>query len=153
MRHDHGGISIPSFVEMGQVYTDKTTTSLKANAIDAYPVHTVLLNYAATYRRYLIDHRHTFVGFLPVSSVEEKELSQPDNVVDCGFVSGSNPVVLLTDEMPHTFHRNERDVMVAILQAATQKKAGFERVYPKGTGSVALWHDMDFSAGHYFLLV
>lgn len=49
--HDRKDTGIPFFVGMAQVYTDRTTTSLKENATAAYPVYIVIINCARTYRR------------------------------------------------------------------------------------------------------
>lgn len=62
--------SNPFFVALVQVYSDKPATTLKANATVAYPVNTVLLNFSKEFRRYLIDHGHTLVELLPVSTSE-----------------------------------------------------------------------------------
>lgn len=47
------------FVGMVQVYTNKTATILKANAIVAHTGHIVLLNSDLKFCRYLIYHGHT----------------------------------------------------------------------------------------------
>lgn len=106
---------------MVQVYTHKTTTSLKANATEGHPVHIVVRNCAGTYRRNLIDHGHTFVGCFLVSTAEQEELCKPDSVVNCTSISESNPVVPLTDEIPQTSQWNGTDLRIAILYAATEK--------------------------------
>lgn len=51
---------------MVQVYTDKTTSTLKANAILAYHGHVVFLNFTQMFCRLSIHHGYTFVGLLPV---------------------------------------------------------------------------------------
>lgn len=57
-----------SFVGLVQIYSDKTATTLKANALIAYPIHAVLLNCSLRHRRYLIDNGYTLVVFLPVGT-------------------------------------------------------------------------------------
>lgn len=119
--HNHEGTEIPSFVGMVQFYTDKKTTSLKVNVSVAYPVDIVLLNCAGNYRRYLFDHGQNFLGFLAVSAAEQEKPFKLDDLGDCASVSGSDPVIQLTDQIPQTSQPNGRGVKIAILHAATQK--------------------------------
>lgn len=51
--HDGKDVGISSFVGMNQVYTNITTTSLKANANVAYLVHTVL--FVSTFWKSIVD--------------------------------------------------------------------------------------------------
>lgn len=53
---------IMSFVGMVEVYSNNTATTLKGNAIVAYPVHFVLLTFTKEFRRYLVDHGHTLAA-------------------------------------------------------------------------------------------
>ena len=64
-----------SFVGLGQVYSDKTATTLKNSGLKFYPVHLVLLNFSAEVRRQLISSGASIVGYLP-TSFEENEQSQ-----------------------------------------------------------------------------
>lgn len=59
-----------SFVVMLQLYTNKTVTYLKANAIVAYPIHAVFQSFKKQFRRYPIDQEHALVGLLLISSLE-----------------------------------------------------------------------------------
>lgn len=68
---DDKGAGTTSFVDMVQVSTDKTTTSLKANSAVAYIVHIVLLNCLRKSRRHLIDHGNKVIDFLSVSIAEQ----------------------------------------------------------------------------------
>lgn len=86
--HDHRGSGIPFFVGTVQVFTNEMTTSPKPNATFAYPVHIVLFNCLRKYLQYLIDHRHTFIGFSPVYIVEQDNNSKIDNVVKWGQIMG-----------------------------------------------------------------
>lgn len=94
---------------------------LKARTTVAYPVHIVLLNCSGKHRRYSIDYSHKFVGFLLVSTAEQKTHSKIDNVFECGFVYGSSFVVPVADEMPQNLQANGRDVVIVILHEAKQK--------------------------------
>lgn len=62
-----------SFAGMVQVCTYKTATTLKANVFLACPVHVMLLYFTQTFWRFLIDHRHTFVGLLLVCTTTDKQ--------------------------------------------------------------------------------
>lgn len=79
--HDHKDAGMSSFVEMLQVYTDKTTVSPKTNASVAYAAHNFLLNCSIKYCRYLIDHGYRFVGFLPIFTAKQESHSKIDDVV------------------------------------------------------------------------
>ena len=54
-----------SFVALGQIYSDKTQTSLRANALTLYPVHLTLLNFREEDRRSFIISGRSVVGLLP----------------------------------------------------------------------------------------
>ena len=54
-----------SFVGLGQIYSDKTQTSLRANALTLYPVHLTLLNLREEDRRSFIISGRSVVGLLP----------------------------------------------------------------------------------------
>ena len=56
-----------SFVDLIQLYSDKSKTSLKQSAFQVYPVHITLLIFSEAYRRTCIMNGNTVVGFLPVS--------------------------------------------------------------------------------------
>ena len=56
-----------SFVGMVQLYSDKTCTSLKASALQFYPLHITLLNFSEDHRRKCISNGETNIAFLPVS--------------------------------------------------------------------------------------
>lgn len=83
-----------SFVGMIQVYTDKTSTTLKSNAIVRYPVHTELLNVTKEFRRYLIDHGHTLAALLPVSASQKEE---DEEEAQKGASLGNAPVPVIDD--------------------------------------------------------
>ena len=71
-----------SFVGMFQLYTDKTATTLKANATVAHPVHVVLLNVTREFRLKLINGGHTLVGLLPVATLENDSEEYDDQCND-----------------------------------------------------------------------
>lgn len=54
-----------SFAELIRIYSEKMATSLKSNAIVAYPVLVVRLDSTERRRRHLVDHRYTLLGSLP----------------------------------------------------------------------------------------
>lgn len=59
-----------SFPEVIQIYSHKTTTSLKLCVRFAYPSHVVWLNATERKRRYLFDREYTSLGFLPSGIAE-----------------------------------------------------------------------------------
>lgn len=58
----------PSFVNMGQVFRDRTAIILKSKTTVIYPAQFVLSNFNLECRRYVNDHVHTSEGLLPVST-------------------------------------------------------------------------------------
>lgn len=86
-----------SFVGMLQLYSDKTATTLKASATVAYPVHLVLLNFTAEYRRHLIDHGYTIVGLLPVSASESTEDTFKNSTEEENMTEGQKVIIPLPD--------------------------------------------------------
>lgn len=58
---------ISNSVRKVEVYSDKTATKLKENAIVEYPVHVVLLIFTKGFRRYIIDHGNTLAVLLAVA--------------------------------------------------------------------------------------
>lgn len=69
-----------SYAGMVKVYSDTTAATLKSNAILAYPVHGVLMNFSKEVHKYLIDHGYRLAGLLPVSTsgicTEEEEINK-----------------------------------------------------------------------------
>lgn len=88
------------FMGMIQNYSDRTMTTLKANATVPHPVHVILLNFSEEFQRYLTYHIYTFVGLLPVSSSD----AEHDHIFDdCNqdiYEKGLGPVIPLYDELP-----------------------------------------------------
>ena len=87
-----------------QIYTDKTVTTLKANALVAYPIHIVFANATVKFRRFLIDNGHTIVGFLPVefrTFVDSWfDIDKMDVVDELEVVNNTH--VPVEDFVPHT---------------------------------------------------
>lgn len=61
------------FAGLPKLYRDVTENTWNSNALVAYPVHSVLLNFAASQRRYLIDNSFNVVGFFPVGTSDNFE--------------------------------------------------------------------------------
>ena len=57
---------VQSFVGVGQLYSDKTSVSLKPNGFRFYPNHCVLLNFTNDFRRKIISSGDTILGYLAV---------------------------------------------------------------------------------------
>lgn len=58
--------SMTYFVVLVRIYSENKATTLKADALIAYPAHVVLLKFIISQKRYLIDNGFTLVGFLPL---------------------------------------------------------------------------------------
>lgn len=59
------------FAGMAQVYNNKIATTLKVSAIEAYPVHFVLLIFLRRFCSFLINCGHTLATLLPVLTFEK----------------------------------------------------------------------------------
>ena len=55
-----------SFAGMIQLYSDKSSTTLKQSSFQFYPMHATMLNFSEQYRRHCIVHGMSVVAFLPV---------------------------------------------------------------------------------------
>lgn len=64
------------------MYTNKTATILRSNAVVTRPVHVVLLDVAEEFRRHLINDGHTIVGLLPVSTFFTDDDDMPGGDTD-----------------------------------------------------------------------
>lgn len=60
-----------SFVGLGQIYSDKTQTSMRPNGLALYPVHVTLINHQEQERRKIISDGQSTVAFLPVEFTED----------------------------------------------------------------------------------
>lgn len=60
------------YVGTGQVYSNRTVTTLKAKAIVAYPDQIILFNISKRYHNYLIDRGHEVLSPLPVLTFEAR---------------------------------------------------------------------------------
>lgn len=112
--HNYRSASIHYFFGTFQVSTDETTILLRANAIVAYPEHTVSLKGSRKCQQYLFDSGHTFVGFLHISTAEKNKNCKTDDVVECGSVYRSNPIISLADEVHQTIQTSGREANIAI---------------------------------------
>ena len=65
--NDNSRNSPVSFGGYLQIFTDKTSSSLKHNSFCAYPVHAVLLNFSREHRLWLVENGYSIVVFLAVS--------------------------------------------------------------------------------------
>lgn len=64
-----------SFVEYVQMHRDNKAPSLWSAALVACLVHAELINFPLSFRRWLIENNHTVLGYLPVCSTIEKEVT------------------------------------------------------------------------------
>lgn len=85
-----------SFVGMVCVYTNKTTTSLKANDITANLVLVVSLNFTNSFCQFFHNHAYSFARMLPVgtSTDEKKHDEREKNQVKTvpSFLSSHNTI-------------------------------------------------------------
>lgn len=115
---------IPFFVGMEQSYSNKTATTLKANATVAYLVQVVLLNFRKEYRWYLIDNGYSFVGLWPVSTAEQDQKTNLGDTLESRSGHNTISVVSLSDEPNQTSQRYGRDLKIAVLHERMQKILG-----------------------------
>lgn len=64
-----------SFVGLGQLYSDKTQTSLKSSGKSLYPLHLKLFNFQEEERRDFISSGSSVVAFLPVEYINKDDKS------------------------------------------------------------------------------
>ena len=62
-----------SFLSPVQLYYDKTSTTLSANAMTFYPLRMTLLNFSSELRHKFAQSSDSLVAFLPVRLVDDKE--------------------------------------------------------------------------------
>lgn len=79
---------------MVQVYTDKSVTAIKANAVLAYFVYVVLLKFTNDIFRFLIDYAYIFAGLHPVDTTNDEKDSHEDKIE---FQVHTEPLFLLYD--------------------------------------------------------
>lgn len=87
-----------SFFGIVQVYIGKIATTLLPNAIVAYPVDVMLSDFSEMFCRFLMNHRHLFVGLLPVWSTTDEQNEQEENFENSFEVE--RPFVPLYDALP-----------------------------------------------------
>lgn len=119
--HDDEDAEISSFVGMVHFHMDITTKSVKTSVTVAYLLNNLLFNCSRKHRRNSVDHCHTFVVFLPVSTAMREPRSKIDDVFECGSFSESDYIVPLSDEMLQTLQANGRDVKIAIRDETMRK--------------------------------
>lgn len=79
-----------AFVELLQLYMEKTVTTLKLYTIVAYPVYIVFLYFSKQFCRHLIDHRNTLVGLHSASKLDNTSAQEGANeIVKVGEVRNS----------------------------------------------------------------
>lgn len=92
---------------MVQDFTDKPTTRLKANATVVYPVLVGVLDFNLDFRRYVIDHGHSFVHLSPVSTSTSHENDEVEDRVGKRQLASSS-VPPLHDLLPASMKRYAR---------------------------------------------
>ena len=86
--------SFPGFI---QIFTDKTVTTLKPGGMVAHAVHVTFINFTKQFRRYLITHGHTIVGFLPTASISRGTHSKITEETDNNLLYSSIPTPPIED--------------------------------------------------------
>ena len=108
-----------SFIWMLQIYTDKTATTLKSQSLVGYPIHVTFLNVTIQFRRFLIDHGYTLVGFLPVGFQDAQSDSDADNLTFHNE-SKTDDIIDINDNVPLTSSsRGRNDKMCSLHSAMT----------------------------------
>ena len=108
-----------SFIGMLQIYTDKTATTLKSQSLVGYPIHVTFLNVTIQFRRFLIDHGYTLVGFLPVGFQDAQSDSDADNLTFHNE-SKTDDIIDINDHVPLTSSsRGRNDKMCSLHNAMT----------------------------------
>lgn len=107
-----------SFFRLIQIYSYKAATSLKCNALVAYPIHAVWLIFTPRRRRYLIDHGYTLIGVFPAGTaeVETKNVEYKDNIGAWPYGFTSLEVVTLEKLMSHTSSASIRKERITVLR-------------------------------------
>lgn len=138
-----------SFVGLVQLYTDKTAMTRKTNAMVAYPIHAVLLNFQKDFRRILIDNGHTLVGFLPChSEMEVFDNWEMEAVRTSTAQSGStDDMIPLNDYIGHTsdtggrmwkMHHIHEAMKTLLADIVKQCDSGFPAALKTGTGLICI---------------
>eukprot|EP00737_Agarophyton_chilense_P001618 gb/GEZJ01001816.1/.p1 GENE.gb/GEZJ01001816.1/~~gb/GEZJ01001816.1/.p1 ORF type:complete len:286 (+),score=22.95 gb/GEZJ01001816.1/:1476-2333(+) len=76
--HEHKTIGIDTFKGFVQLYSDKSSTTLKSSSFTSYPLHITRLNFSDSFRRHCISRNYTVVGYIPTSF--NNTSSPPDDV-------------------------------------------------------------------------
>lgn len=64
-----------SLQDIGQMFYDKTASSLRDSSLVAYPVHSVLIDFSEAYKQWLVRSRHNLVAFHPVKWAVKHQIS------------------------------------------------------------------------------
>ena len=64
-----------SFIGLGQLYSDKSATTLHIGGLTFHPLHVTLLNFTQDVRQKLITSGLTIVAFLPTAFLESVSMS------------------------------------------------------------------------------
>lgn len=100
-------------VGMAQVHTDKTLTSLNANALVPYPLYIGLINLIYEFRRHLINHGYEFSELIPVSTSDSNQ-KEIELLLDESFES-QLLIVSLNDVLAASKDRKARTVKLEVM--------------------------------------
>lgn len=92
--------------------------TLKANALEAYPVHVVLINSTNEFRPYLVVHKYTLAAMLPVSSSDICSQEIYGNDKSYINLAPALNVVALCNGVPATIKMNGRQLKLQRLHDA-----------------------------------
>lgn len=105
---------------MDLVFPAKTASTLKSNAIVAYPIHIVLLHFIPAFRRFLIDKGYTFAGLLSVqTSTDEHE--EPKQWMEENQFEKDRYVVPVSHALPAPMGKDARIFKQKVLHDAFQE--------------------------------
>lgn len=76
------------------------------------------MNFTKEHCQYLIDHDHTFVGLLPVSTAEQNKETNIWETIESRSANNISCAVPLWEELNQTLQTNGNDLKIAILQEA-----------------------------------
>lgn len=104
---------------MFQIYTDKTVTSLKANVIDAYPVHFLLLIFTKPFCWFLIENGCTFARYLTICTINDEPDEKEENVEN--QVEAEPSIGSLYETILRSIKHDAPDMMLYVPHEAMQR--------------------------------